>query len=104
MICIIYYNKMENTPIIEKMKADHPDYKKIHSRGQYTKFGALKTVCSRCNATVSNKAMIVHRRTERCINHDVFWDERYRTLLEELKTMLKLKGKTLSNLIDDSQA
>jgi hypothetical protein len=95
---------MEIIPNIEKMKIDHPDYKKIHSRGQYKKFGALKTVCSRCNATVSNKAMIVHRRTEKCINHDTFWDERYHTLLEELKTMLKLKGMTLSNLIDSYEA
>jgi hypothetical protein len=95
---------MEIIPNIEKMKIDHPDYKRLHSRGQYKKFGALKTVCSRCNATVSNKAMIVHRRTEKCINHDTVWDERYHALLEELKTMLKLKGKTLSNLIDSYEA
>jgi hypothetical protein len=91
---------MEIISKTDQMKSNHPDYAKIHSREQYKKNGALKTVCAHCGATVSVKAMIVHRRTERCMNFVELRDERYHALLEELKSILKFKGITLINFID----
>ena len=92
---------MEVIAAPEKLKTNHPDYYKMHSRESYKKHGCLKTVCSHCNSTVSIRAMPRHRRTDKCKSYKSLCDNRLNILMEELKPIMKLKGLTLHDLIDN---
>ena len=92
---------MEVIAAPEKLKTSHPDYYKIHARESYKNHGCLKTVCSHCGATVSIKAIPKHRRTDKCMSYKVLCDDRFNVLMEELKSILKLKGLTLNDLPDN---
>ncbi len=92
---------MEVIAAQEKLKTDHPDYYKMHSRESYRKHGCLKTVCSNCGSTVSVRAIPRHKRTDKCMSYKTVCDDRLNVLIEELKPIMKLKGLTIYDLLDN---
>ena len=92
---------MEVIAVPEKLKTDHPDYYKIQSRKSYQKIGCLKTICSHCGSTVSIRAMLVHKRSDKCLSYKSLCDDRFNVLMDELRPILRLKGLKLCKIIEE---